>query len=579
MCCAQPHAHAQYEAATAFAPAIESITIDGKLDDWPDDLQRHPVLRDFSAYGITDLYGTDLATSADLSPWFMTAYHPTRQLIYLAVVVRDDVHIVGQSATTTDAIEVYVDGNYYKGEPPARQRRDESPQYVGVAGDGAYFRHNPALMNNPPPADSGIAFAHSREGDVTIYEFALRAYERYPNRYATIEPGKRVGFEVVVVDKDGEDDAPGFIAWSMPGPLKHYDARLLGDMVFVEQGALRTVRGEVLRGEGEEPFAGLVIEAHGADGAAGFARTDEAGRFSLQLPPGEYRLRPARGQGASRAESVRVDVATADAALEDVTLRFEPLVAPDALARALERYGAMQSYRDQTLIEARYESSSSPATWAIIPLRFAFARPNRLLMQSAWASMGQPSVISDGEQVVTIAGGRPVRGPREAPAEFDLLSLWTMTAPAFGTIRDTKAGGDTWSFSASQLAAGLLPHRILALSMGPADLLRHAHRVAVLGPAKVDGQATTLIEITLPTVDTAPHLGLGDGLGGTMRWQLWIDDEGLIRKSRTQTNIIKHGSGPQLTPEAQPTLTLTATHRQIEIDPDLPDETFTLPGR
>ena len=120
---------------------------------------------------------------------------------------------------------------------------------------------------------------------------------------------------------------------------------------------------------------------------------------------------------------------------------------------------------------------------------------------------------------------------------------------------------------------------MLTLALGPAELLRHADSLTVLGPAKVDGQPTTLIEITLPTVDTAPNLGLGDGLGGTMRWRLWIDEEGLILRSRTQTNIIKHGSGPQLPPEAQPTITLTATHRQIEVDADLPAETFALPAQ
>ena len=61
--------------------------------------------------GYGGLQDADLSTSPDLSAAFSVGYDPKEQVIYLAVIVRDDKLIVGNTShLDTDAVEVYVDG-------------------------------------------------------------------------------------------------------------------------------------------------------------------------------------------------------------------------------------------------------------------------------------------------------------------------------------------------------------------------------------------------------------------------------------------------------------------------------------
>ena len=80
----------------ALALPVTGITVDGDLSDWPRDMPALPIRNEFGAYGATDTEGTDLGTSADLSPSFRVGYDPGRQLLHVAVEVRDDMlHATG----------------------------------------------------------------------------------------------------------------------------------------------------------------------------------------------------------------------------------------------------------------------------------------------------------------------------------------------------------------------------------------------------------------------------------------------------------------------------------------------------
>src|SRR5687767_8191914 len=79
-------------AVTAYAPPLDGIKIDGKLDDWPKDAVRYPVLTIYGVYGPTDLDDADLLVSPDLSASFMVGYNRDAGEVYVAVVVRDDKH-------------------------------------------------------------------------------------------------------------------------------------------------------------------------------------------------------------------------------------------------------------------------------------------------------------------------------------------------------------------------------------------------------------------------------------------------------------------------------------------------------
>ncbi|MAE63838.1 MAG: hypothetical protein CMJ18_06155 [Phycisphaeraceae bacterium] len=105
-------------AATVYAVALRDITIDGRLDDWPANLVRYRVVNNWSPYGPSDLAGKSLQDNPDLSAQFMVGYDAERQLLYVAGIVRDDVHVPVNNSEDhfpweTDAFEVYderVDG-------------------------------------------------------------------------------------------------------------------------------------------------------------------------------------------------------------------------------------------------------------------------------------------------------------------------------------------------------------------------------------------------------------------------------------------------------------------------------------
>ncbi len=228
----------------AIARPMSGITIDGKLDDWPGRSRVYPI-----ANLLTDRKGSYRDTIEghhDVNAEFMAGYDTEAGLLYLAVVVRDDEHVVGRSGSPVDndAVEVYVDGAFSdrRIEGPSsgdwRDALDASAmpvlQYVGLTGEapayGDPFGANPALVYAKTREPSTQMKAR-RWGDVTTYEWAIQVYESFPNKPTRLEPGKRIGLEVAVVDRDRGRSRPAFLTWGAPpANFKGFDAGSLGEL-------------------------------------------------------------------------------------------------------------------------------------------------------------------------------------------------------------------------------------------------------------------------------------------------------------------------------------------------------------
>ena len=252
-----PELPAASRSPSAYATPLSGITIDGRLDDWPAKLAHYPIRRQLKGHwSYEDL--TDPEAS-DLDAYFMAGYSESDQAIYLAVVVRDDelkVHgkvpfgpAEGNMAAVfeTDAVELYMDGAFTKRKIPepvdGLQALDAATmpvlQYVGVPGSvGAYGDRagaNPALMYRKAP-DRFVRMAYHRQGDVTTYEWSLHVYERYPDKLVRLEPGKRIGLEIAVVDKDSDEDLPVYMTWGPPSiRFRALNAALLGELILIKQ--------------------------------------------------------------------------------------------------------------------------------------------------------------------------------------------------------------------------------------------------------------------------------------------------------------------------------------------------------
>ncbi len=230
------------------APALSSITIDGDLKDWPVAMERHAI-RNLHNYrdtnGTGGLENALLSTSPDLSAAFSVGYDPKEHVIYVAVIVRDDQLIVGNTSSwDTDAVEVYVDGLHSDRVMPspgegAYETLDASDcpalEYIGLPGKGPVFgirksagversgEDNPILQfGDIKQTKTRMAFR--RDGDVTTYEWAVQAFDHYPDKPTKLSPGMKVGFDVVVIDRDTpaknplgrgdpEEDRSAWICW------------------------------------------------------------------------------------------------------------------------------------------------------------------------------------------------------------------------------------------------------------------------------------------------------------------------------------------------------------------------------
>jgi hypothetical protein len=78
---------------------------------------------------------------------------------------------------------------------------------------------------------------YQRTGDITTYEWSVKPFDRFPDRPAHLFPGKRIGLEVAVVDKDANTTKnsvpPAFLTWGLPPTIfKGSDASTLGELIL-----------------------------------------------------------------------------------------------------------------------------------------------------------------------------------------------------------------------------------------------------------------------------------------------------------------------------------------------------------
>jgi len=572
--------------ATAYAFPLDSIKIDGKLSDWPDPMVRYPILTNGRVYGATDIDYADLRTSPDLNASFMVGYDREKNLIFVAVRVQDDslVH-GGGNPWQNDACEVYVDGDNSGGRAEAMNvPASQLPalQYVGIPGKGNYgiSKKNPAMYGGDISLTK-TQYAFSREGDVTIYEWAIEPYDKYPDSPTKLVPGKRLGFDVVIADKDAGASTSAWICWAGLGAIKFCNADLLGDLVLVEKpSALGTLSGTV-KWDGKTPPAALDLDVWQRELPAGTVRTGAKGGYELILPAGTYALRPRRGQGVQDA-TFEATVSAGGRASQDLAVTSIQL--PPALEQSLEVYGKLQRFR--SAIEITIEITKPDFKASITtPFEFVYERPGRFAIRGQEGPLEGVLIMSDGKLLSASSERWRQYTQKEAPVPLSLGALQDAVGSLYGSAYSmlplSRGNGRVSAhFPVSDLLGSVLVPRLMLSPDLRQEVLGEATGVESKGEEALDGQAMSLVVIEKPAILalSGMHTG-GIGPDRVVRMKLWIDKkQSLVRQAATEFDmeaIVKSAPKSYLDRTRGMRLRLVERCKSAELDPRLPGDTFS----
>jgi hypothetical protein len=197
----------------ALAANVTGIVIDGDLSDWPEDTARVPMRNDFGAYGGTDLDGRDLSTSDDFSPAMMVGYDDEKDLLYVAVIARDDRLVMDGDSIFRDGIEIYL-SDLSAGSQPYQYRLATS-RNAQVETRGGDLQFSGTWRNY---------------GDHLIYEWQ-GGVPNGASRRSPLEQGDIIGFDVVAIDNDGNGNA-AWVPWGPPVPSKSHGNDRVGRLLL-----------------------------------------------------------------------------------------------------------------------------------------------------------------------------------------------------------------------------------------------------------------------------------------------------------------------------------------------------------
>ncbi|CAA9219682.1 MAG: hypothetical protein AVDCRST_MAG56-682 [uncultured Cytophagales bacterium] len=263
------HAKAQ-NTAIAYAYPVGKLTVDGDLSDWPKGLTK---------YRLTEDNGIKPKSAADFTAHYRVAYDPDNRSVYVGVEVTDDDHVVDTTKSpawnTQDCHELYVDARHL-------------PFGSGVAAFmlSKTFRDTNKMLSDPVSAAyswDNIEARTVRQGNLTTYEWRVDLGEH-------VYPGRSIGLDLNVFDKD--NDGFKVIGWGRGG-YKFRTPAHLGDVVLMRANeGLGTLGGKVRWKEawaqklpGRVRLTSVKTPALWVD-----AKVDSLGRYTVQLPPGTYRV-------------------------------------------------------------------------------------------------------------------------------------------------------------------------------------------------------------------------------------------------------------------------------------------------
>lgn len=562
LCLPKPAA-AQPDASFAIAAPLRGITIDGSLDDWPKGMERHPILHHGQAYGPTDIDTADLTSSPDLTASFMVGYSPSENLLYLAVTMRDDSLTNGRPLSATDGCEIYLEGTRQRKVSGMNSYLPEvaaAIQYVLCPPGGSYDADTPGR----PPSQSFRMFmgdiaktrtraAFSRKGDISVFEWAVELYDRFPDTPTRLIPGRTIGVDVVVNDVDGPDPA-AWVCWGTYKPFKFVNGDTLGDILLVDDPSkVGAVSGQITNPRDQKPFGNFEFELYRGKDLMGTGKADAGGKIRMTLAAGKYTLRPKARQGVETGTAATITVKAGRESSVAVTPK--PVKLPTALVRASETYRLLEGYRDSTIITMQMNNPDDERN-IVLPYTVSFARPNRLKLECGINTGADNfSYYSDGKQLTLLTHSKKLYFTNPAPESFELTDFFRTIMQDAGNMLDLA----------------------FLFAENPIDMLtKNTESVRETGRETLEGERVSVVEIvrivTASTAQRSPDSMFMTRLSGsdTIATRFWIGErDGLIKQAAYRVNMdnLSQGMPEQIRSLFRGSVEFTIRHRSIELNP------------
>lgn len=554
--------------ATAYARPMKVVKIDGDLSDWPKDTPWYPLLTEYGVYGPTDVAAKNLLDNDDMTARFSVGYSTTNNALLIAVVVRDDVHVVGNTYNNTDGLEVYIDGSATPGKGLVANAQRGNIQYSLVAGEGSY-ENNGKKVNSlwATGAAAFVTFGYSRDEAtrLTTYEMSVPVFtaflENAPQR-AELAPGQRYWFDAAVADFDNDGLAPALVFWGPIGSMKYSNPELLGDIVLLAADqTLHTIKGAAVQPDGS-PLANQQLAFTTGGLPAGEVMTDGQGRFTFALPAGDYELATARLASARATKAVPFTVSV-DGVRGELKLEASAVKVPAILQKAMDRYKDAKFYSDDT----RVIFNSSQPQAGDVDTRFSFNMMFEAPAKLNIVTDNNIVIAADGQTLSITSGGQPTAKPVELDGRLTVLDL-AQAWGGFPTLRQPvnfqnmhRTNGE---LPIGGAIGGLFVHKLL---FDPEKSLHHAHSIETIGAATLNRKPMTMVQIVQPAVDVFPGLPFGGTRRGvSTSLMLWIDEDGVIHQSRFRFDMSEIYPRAARGLRAMPVLLLTAQHTNISFE-------------
>ena len=274
-------------------PPVTGIVVDGDFADWPKGVEWHAI---------------ESPDPKSLTARFAVGVDRARGLLNVAVDVTDDVIVFeGQAGDAQDGVDIFVDVAHHAARDLAAQ----------------YFVHQEFGVGNSRFA--GTAQGVRRVGMNRIsYEFQVDLKKLAGARGLPVGDAV-IGFDVIALDRDGPDRY-SHVCWT-PGDDKESRNAQLGDAWLMNAPVTPViVAGQTAWVGVERAEPPRRVQARRRGDAAFFisAPVDAQGRFTLELPPGEYEF---RAEDTLGSESLNTPVTRRLAAHAGAVTLDAPLVA------------------------------------------------------------------------------------------------------------------------------------------------------------------------------------------------------------------------------------------------------------